>query len=112
VRNALKVDDGDRVDFVQMAANRFELVAANCSITERKGMFGQSTQSISVDDINTAIAKRGPALSAADHARKRWVLRREWRVKLARNGQRRWLAAHCESRCRMVRPSTIESFQQ
>ena len=59
VRNALKVDAGDRVEFVQIAPDRFEFVAANRSVTELKGMFGKPSKSVSIDDMNKAIAKRG-----------------------------------------------------
>ena len=59
VRNALKVDAGDRVEFVQISPDRFEFVAANRSITELKGMFGKSGKTVSIDDMNKAIAKRG-----------------------------------------------------
>lgn len=59
VRNALKVDAGDRVEFVQIAPDRFEFVAANRSITELKGMFGKPSKKVSIDDMNKAIAKRG-----------------------------------------------------
>jgi AbrB family looped-hinge helix DNA binding protein len=59
VRNALNVDVGDRVEFVQIAPDRFEFVAANRSITELKGMFGKSGKTVSIDDMNKAIAKRG-----------------------------------------------------
>lgn len=59
VRFALKVDTGDRVEFVQIAPDRFEFVAANRSVTELKGMFGKPSKSVSIDDMNKAIAKRG-----------------------------------------------------
>lgn len=59
VRNALKVDAGDRVEFVQIAPDRFEFVAANRSITALKGMFGKTKKSVSIDEMNKAIAKRG-----------------------------------------------------
>ena len=59
VRYALKVDTGDRVEFVQIAPDRFEFVAANRSVTELKGMFGKPSKSVSIDDMNKAIAKRG-----------------------------------------------------
>jgi AbrB family looped-hinge helix DNA binding protein len=59
VRNALKVDAGDRVEFVQIAPDRFEFVAVNRSITELKGMFGKPSKKVSIDDMNKAIAKRG-----------------------------------------------------
>ncbi len=59
VRNALKVDAGDRVEFVQIAPDRFEFVAANRSSMELKGMFGNSGKTVSIDYMNKAIAKRG-----------------------------------------------------
>ena len=59
VRHALKVDTGDRVEFVQIAPDRFEFVAANHSVTELKGMFGKPSKTVSIDDMNQAIAKRG-----------------------------------------------------
>jgi antitoxin PrlF len=59
VRNALKVDAGDRVEFVQIAPDRFEFVAANRSIIELKGMFGKPNKVVSIEDMNNAIAKRG-----------------------------------------------------
>jgi AbrB family looped-hinge helix DNA binding protein len=59
VRYALKVDTGDRVEFVQIAPDRFEFVAANRSVTELKGMFGKPSKTVSIDDMNQAIAKRG-----------------------------------------------------
>lgn len=59
VRHALKVDTGDRVEFVQIAPDRFEFVAANRSITELKGKFGKTNKRVSIEDMNKAIAKRG-----------------------------------------------------
>jgi antitoxin PrlF len=59
VRNALNVDAGDRVEFIQIAPDRFEFVAANRSITALKGMFGKPAKSVSIADMNQAIAKRG-----------------------------------------------------
>lgn len=59
VRSALKVEAGDRVEFVQIAPDRFEFVAANRSITELNGMFGKPGKTVSIDDMNKAIAQRG-----------------------------------------------------
>lgn len=44
VRNTLKLDAGYRVEFVQIAPDRFEFVAANRSITELKGKFGKPSK--------------------------------------------------------------------
>ena len=59
VRNALSVGTGDRVEFVQIEPGQFLFVAANRSVTELKGMFGKSTKTASIDDMNRAIAARG-----------------------------------------------------
>jgi antitoxin PrlF len=55
VRYALKVDSGDRVEFVQIAPDRFEFVAANRSVTELKGMLRKPSKSDSIDDMNKAV---------------------------------------------------------
>ena len=59
VREALKVEAGDRVEFVEVAPGRFEFFAATRSVTELKGMFGKPAKSASIDDMNKAIAARG-----------------------------------------------------
>lgn len=61
VRNALKVDAGDRVEFVQVAPGRYEFVAATHSVSELKGMFGKPAKAVSIDEMNKAIARRGAA---------------------------------------------------
>ena len=59
VRNALQVDTGDRVEFVEVAPGRYEFIAATRSASELKGMFGKPAKAVSIDAMNTAIAKRG-----------------------------------------------------
>ena len=59
VRRVLNVQTGDRVEFVQIEPGRFELVAATRSVRELKGMFGKATHTVSIDDMNRAIATRG-----------------------------------------------------
>lgn len=61
VRNALKVDAGDRVEFVQIAPDRYEFVAATNDVSALKGMFGPAKKSVSLADMQTAIARRGAA---------------------------------------------------
>lgn len=58
VRHHLKVDAGDRVEFIQIAPGRYELLAATQNITNLKGMFGRPNRKVSIDDMNKAIAKR------------------------------------------------------
>lgn len=61
VRNDLQVDAGDRVEFVLISPGRYEFVAATHSVNELKGMFGTPAKSVSVEDMNKAIEKRGAA---------------------------------------------------
>jgi AbrB family looped-hinge helix DNA binding protein len=59
VRNELKVESGDRVEFVQIAPGRYEFVAATREVTELKGMFGPAKKVVSIATMNAAIAQRG-----------------------------------------------------
>lgn len=61
VRNDMKVDAGDRLEFIQIAAGRYEVVAVTRSVRELKGMFGKPARSASIDEMNIAIARRGAA---------------------------------------------------
>ena len=61
VRQALKVETGDRVEFVEVGPGRFELIAATQPVTTLKGMFGKAVRRVSIDDMNQAIAARGAA---------------------------------------------------
>jgi AbrB family looped-hinge helix DNA binding protein len=61
VRNELKVDAGDRVEFVQIAPGRYEFVAATSDVTVLKGMFGKPKKTVSIEAMNAAIAQRGAA---------------------------------------------------
>lgn len=61
VRNDMKVDAGDRLEFIQIAAGRYEVVAATRSVRELKGMFGKPAKRVSIADMNEAIARRGAA---------------------------------------------------
>lgn len=61
VRQALGLDAGDRVEFVEVERGRFELVPATRSVKALKGMFGKPRRAISIEEMNAAIAKRGAA---------------------------------------------------
>ena len=58
VRNDLKVDAGDRVEFVQIAPGRYELVAVSSEVRAFKGMFGPAKKAVSIESMNAAIARR------------------------------------------------------
>ncbi|MGH8296183.1 MAG: AbrB/MazE/SpoVT family DNA-binding domain-containing protein [Steroidobacteraceae bacterium] len=59
VRQALGLDTGDRVEFVEVERGRFEIVPATRSVTALKGMFGKPRRTASIEEMNAAIAKRG-----------------------------------------------------
>ncbi len=61
VRQALQVEPGDRIEFVEVDPGRFEVIAATRSVKELKGMFGKPTKHVSIEDMNKAIAARGAA---------------------------------------------------
>lgn len=59
VREALDVAAGDRIEFVEVAPGRFEFFAVTRSVTDLKGMFGKATKTVSIEEMNRAIATRG-----------------------------------------------------
>ena len=59
VRQSLNVEAGDRIEFVQVEPGRFELVAATQSVCALKGLFGKARRSVSIEEMNTVIAKQG-----------------------------------------------------
>ena len=61
VRQALNVEAGDRVEFVQIEPGQYMVVAANRSVTDLKGMFGKASKTVSIEQMNHAIAARGAA---------------------------------------------------
>ena len=65
VRRALNVQAGDRVEFVQVEPGRFELVAATRSVPELKGLFGKPARTVSIEEMNRAIAERGASAGQA-----------------------------------------------
>jgi antitoxin PrlF len=67
VREALGVDAGDRVEFVEIAPGRYEFIAATRPVTALKGMFGKPRKAVSIEEMNAAIARRGA--SAKDAAK-------------------------------------------
>ena len=56
VREALHVGAGDRIEFVQTADGRFEVVAATREISELKGMI-RTNKVVSLEDMELAIKK-------------------------------------------------------
>jgi AbrB family looped-hinge helix DNA binding protein len=59
VRHSMKLDTGDRLEFIQIEPGRYELVAAKSNIRELKGMFGIPAKAVSLAEMNAAISSRG-----------------------------------------------------
>ena len=59
VRETLRISAGDRVEFVEVEAGRFEFIAATRSVTDLKGMFGKPVKTVSIDEMNAVIAAHG-----------------------------------------------------
>ncbi|MFZ3342297.1 MAG: AbrB/MazE/SpoVT family DNA-binding domain-containing protein [Terriglobales bacterium] len=59
VRQALGLDAGDRVEFVEQAKGQFTIIPVNRSIRELKGLFqGKRSKPVSIEEMNAAIRKR------------------------------------------------------
>lgn len=59
VREALGLDAGDRVEFVEIDDGKFAIVAATRSVRELKGMFqNKRRKPVSIEEMNAAIARR------------------------------------------------------
>jgi len=61
VREALHVGTGDRVEFVEVAPGRYEMIAITRPVTALKGMFGKAKK-VSVEEMNAAIVCRAASL--------------------------------------------------
>ncbi len=58
VRDGLGVDTGDRVEFIEIAAGRYELVAATLPTTALKGLVPKPAATVGVEAMNAAIRER------------------------------------------------------
>jgi AbrB family looped-hinge helix DNA binding protein len=61
VREAMQVRTGDRVEFVEIEPGRYEFIAATRSVKALKGMFGKPRKTVSIEQMNAAIAAAGAA---------------------------------------------------
>ncbi|MFN0194028.1 MAG: AbrB/MazE/SpoVT family DNA-binding domain-containing protein [Aestuariivirga sp.] len=60
IREALGLDAGDRISFEEIAPGKYSFVPVQKhSVRVLKGMFGRASKSVSIDEMNAAIAKRG-----------------------------------------------------
>jgi len=59
VRNALGIEAGDRVEFVELSEGQFVIMAATKSIRDLEGLFrGRRSKPVSVEEMNAAISQR------------------------------------------------------
>jgi AbrB family looped-hinge helix DNA binding protein len=61
VRAALGIEFGDRLEFVEVAKGRFEIIAATQSVKALKGLIPRPAQQVSIEAMNNAIAERASA---------------------------------------------------
>lgn len=59
VRNALGLDAGSRIEFVELQKGQYTIVAANDSVQSLKGMLRKPASPVSIEQMNDAIAVRG-----------------------------------------------------
>ena len=57
MRNDLKIDAGDVLEFVKVADGRYEVMVANSKISDIKGLFGRARKNVSLDEMRNAIIK-------------------------------------------------------
>ena len=58
IRNTLNVGPGDRIQFIEVAPGRFEMLVASHDVNALKGMVKTDRQ-VSIEEMNEAIANRG-----------------------------------------------------
>jgi antitoxin PrlF len=58
VRDALGVQTGDRVEFVETQKGVFEVLAASKDVRDLKGMIDKPARAVSVEDMRKAVARR------------------------------------------------------
>jgi antitoxin PrlF len=58
VRDALGLDTGDRIDFIEAETGVYHVVAATRDVRELKGIIGKPRKPVSVDDMRRAVARR------------------------------------------------------
>ncbi|MDW3716389.1 MULTISPECIES: AbrB/MazE/SpoVT family DNA-binding domain-containing protein [unclassified Pseudomonas] len=59
VRESLGLTEGDRVEFIEIEAGKFAVMAAGTSIRSLKGAVSMPTTPVSIEDMNEAIERGG-----------------------------------------------------
>ena len=58
VRSGLGADTGDRIEFLEVAPGRYEVIAATLPVTALKGLVPKPARPVSVDAMNAAVRQR------------------------------------------------------
>lgn len=59
VRQGLGISTGDRIEFIETAPGRYEVLAATHDVSALKGLLGKATKTASLEDMNDAVEKMG-----------------------------------------------------
>ena len=59
IRNKLRINTGDRIDFVVFAGNRVEIVPKKGSVRTLKGLVKYSGRAVTLEEMDDAIGKGG-----------------------------------------------------
>jgi len=58
IREALGVEAGDRVEFIEIEPGHYEVVAATLPVTALKGLIAKPEVPVRIEDMNKAIRER------------------------------------------------------
>ena len=59
VREALGIDAGDRIEFVELGDGQFAIMAATASVRNLKGLIDKPAKPVSIEAMNAAIVRQG-----------------------------------------------------
>ena len=60
VRDTMHVKVGDRIEFIQVSEDRYEIIAVTKDVGQLKGIVkNKNTQAVSIDEMNAAISAMG-----------------------------------------------------
>lgn len=63
VREAMGLDTGDRIEFVEVEKGEFKMIAATRSVRELEGRYrGRRSTPLSIEEMNKIVARRASGL--------------------------------------------------
>lgn len=57
IRNALNLDAGSKVEFIETVAGEYKIVALNKNVQVLKGVLKKEAQPVTIEEMNQAIAE-------------------------------------------------------